>query len=76
MENNIREFHITFFKICDDNVQRLSGATYFSESITKALGDYLKDPKTPNDPNSIKYIIDRTNISYSEMNLKHITLRT
>jgi hypothetical protein len=76
MENNIREFHITFFKICDDNIQRLSGQTYFADNILKALECYYNDPKTPDDPNSIKYIIDRTNISYSEMNLKHITLQT
>jgi len=75
MENNIREFHITFFKICDDNVQRLSGATYFSESITKALGDYLNDPKTPFDEDSIKYIVDRTNISHIEMSHMNILLK-
>lgn len=75
MENNIREFHITFFKICDDKVERLSGATYFSQTITQALFDYLEDPKTPNEPNSIKYIVDRTNISHAEMNNMNILMR-
>lgn len=69
MENNIKEFHITFLKICDDKIERLSGKNYFAFNMIDALQLFINDPLTPENTHCVKYIVDRTNITYSEMNV-------
>jgi len=74
MKDKLREFHISYFIICSDDASRLSGKNYYAANIIDAMSAFVVDIHTPNDITKIKYIVDKTNITYAEMHSMNIIL--